>query len=147
MNIYLLPDRDKTGGSLDFTLPSLASSSKKASISKSTFLQETDILRKQSQETKKLLTELDKDVSSSQSTEVAGETTITELPERTPEPEILHAFPELRIGISSKPDRMRRHSSYEPRYCWCTRCQIMYRMYKENDNRLEGWGNYPCFHL
>lgn len=34
---------------------------------------------------------------------------------------------------------------FQPLYCWCTRCQMMYRMYIESDKKLTTWGNYPCF--
>jgi hypothetical protein len=33
---------------------------------------------------------------------------------------------------------------YKPKRCWCTRCQIIYRMHMENDHSLDNWGNYPC---
>lgn len=144
---------DRHDGHIAFTLPPLTSSlritschnhAEKRRVSIATVPQEPEgVLKKHSTETKQMLQELDKEVGETESTEQ----TITELPDRTPEPEILHVFPELRNGAASKPECVRRHSSYEPRYCWCTRCQIMYRMYKENDHSLEGWGKYPCFHL
>lgn len=145
--------QNRLDGHIAFTLPPLTSSlritschnhAEKRRVSIATVPQEPEgVLKKHSTETKQMLQELDKEVGETESTEQ----TITELPDRTPEPEILHVFPELRNGAASKPERVRRHSSYEPRYCWCTRCQIMYRMYKENDHSLEGWGKYPCFHL
>ncbi|XP_078319551.1 uncharacterized protein LOC111122424 isoform X2 [Crassostrea virginica] len=142
--------QSKSDGPLAVTLPPLTSCRKTSShchtekrrVSASTGPPE-GVLRKASKETKKMLQELDKNLIESEPVEQ----TITDLPERTPEPEILHDFPELRSGSVSKPERIRRHSSYEPRYCWCTRCQIMYRLYKDNDHSLEGWGKYPCFHL
>ena len=33
---------------------------------------------------------------------------------------------------------------YEPKHCWCTRCQIMYRMFRDHDGALASWGKYPC---
>ncbi|XP_069125705.1 uncharacterized protein [Argopecten irradians] len=62
------------------------------------------------------------------------------LPPRTPEPEVMAEFSHGNVeGIQADAQ------SYKPRYCWCTRCKLMYRMYKDDDSVLESWGNYPCF--
>jgi len=68
------------------------------------------------------------------------------LPPRTPEPEILKEYEEFEKNKAegSNDESMK---SYRPRYCWCTRCQLMYRMFKDKDDELENWGNYPCFHF
>lgn len=69
----------------------------------------------------------------------------TTMPIRTPEPEVLQEFNVFIDGFAVVDEVHRKHSSYIPKYCWCTRCQMMYRMYKEGDKRLETWGTYPCF--
>lgn len=66
--------------------------------------------------------------------------TETVLPPRTPEAEIVHEFSEE----GTPKEHVKGDKSYEPRYCWCTRCQMMYRMYKQGDDKLDNWGKYPC---
>ncbi|XP_076075874.1 uncharacterized protein LOC143046623 [Mytilus galloprovincialis] len=71
--------------------------------------------------------------------------TPTDIPTRTPEPVLFKEFSEFEKGFAKPLSPMRSNGSYQPRYCWCTRCQMMFNMYKADDNRLETWGNYPCF--
>lgn len=71
--------------------------------------------------------------------------TPTEIPTRTPEPDLFKEFSEFDDGTSTPSLSPNSNSLYRPRYCWCTRCQIMYNLYKNDDERLEEWGKYPCF--
>ncbi|XP_063446696.1 uncharacterized protein LOC134726225 [Mytilus trossulus] len=71
--------------------------------------------------------------------------TPTDIPTRTPEPVLFKEFSEFEKGFAKPLSPMRSNGSYQPRYCWCTRCQMMFNMYKADDDRLETWGNYPCF--
>ncbi|CAG2230191.1 unnamed protein product [Mytilus edulis] len=71
--------------------------------------------------------------------------TPTDIPTRTPEPVLFKEFTEFEKGFAKPLSPMRSNRSYQPRYCWCTRCQMMFNMYKADDDRLETWGNYPCF--
>lgn len=99
---------DRHDGHIAFTLPPLTSSlritschnhAEKRRVSIATVPQEPEgVLKKHSTETKQMLQELDKEVGETESTEQ----TITELPDRTPEPEILHVFPELRSRLQTR---------------------------------------------
>ena len=61
------------------------------------------------------------------------------LPPRTPEPEWAYDY-------GSNPEKTAtKRGYYRPKRCWCQRCQIMYRMYKNKEPGLENWGNYPCY--
>ena len=61
------------------------------------------------------------------------------LPPRTPEPDWAYDY-------GPNPEKMAaKRGQYRPKRCWCHRCQIMYRMYKNNEPGLENWGNYPCY--
>ncbi|CAC5418559.1 unnamed protein product [Mytilus coruscus] len=71
--------------------------------------------------------------------------TPTDIPTRTPEPVLFKEFSEFEKGFAKPLSPIRSNGSYQPRYCWCTRCQMMFNMYKTDDDRLETWGNYPCF--
>ncbi len=65
------------------------------------------------------------------------------LPPRTPEPDWVLEYgrnPEVVVDAEDQ----KNPAGYRPKHCWCNRCQIMYRMYKEEDSGLENWGNYPC---
>lgn len=76
------------------------------------------------------------------------------IPSLTPEPELfqswrslgpvagnVHRLPLPPIGA---PENGAEPVTYEAKYCWCTRCQMMYRLYRENSGTLNLWGDYPC---
>jgi hypothetical protein len=100
--------------------------------------------------------------------EEAGEDKVTVF-NRTPEPPLIGEFfqgddedefaealglPRRRLSSQIRVPPPRRPSvvingresvNYCPKRCWCTRCQIMYRLYRENNwRRLSQWGDYPC---
>ncbi|CAH1795015.1 unnamed protein product [Owenia fusiformis] len=51
-----------------------------------------------------------------------------------------------RIIEAHSGEKREPHCQFKPKRCWCTRCQIMYRLHKENDETLVNWGHYPCHH-
>ncbi|XP_060584482.1 uncharacterized protein LOC132740574 [Ruditapes philippinarum] len=65
------------------------------------------------------------------------------IPSVTPEPEEIKFAKQRRNSESIKEEL--QNGSYRPKHCWCFRCQLMFSMFKAGDDRLEMWGNYPCF--
>ncbi|KAL4239430.1 hypothetical protein ACF0H5_000245 [Mactra antiquata] len=65
--------------------------------------------------------------------------TLPRIPSATPEPDIVSLASQKDISYDVD------GNLYKPKHCWCFRCQIMYSMYRNGDDRLAMWGNYPCF--
>lgn len=65
------------------------------------------------------------------------------VPSVTPEPEEIRKLSLRRRSETLETEFI--NGSYRPKHCWCLRCQLMYSMFKAGDDRLNMWGNYPCF--
>lgn len=69
----------------------------------------------------------------------ANDLVLPRIPSATPEPDVVKHASQHEVHLDAD------GILYKPKHCWCFRCQIMYGMYKNGDERLAMWGNYPCF--